>query len=273
MNNYLDQTTFCITAFQRPKELNRLLKSIYLYFINPKILVVCDSKNQSKEREIAKNYPNCRFIFTEYDIGLSKKRNILLENCTTRFFLLLEEDYIFFDSEGLLTAYDLLISEKLDLVGGRVENIYSLDFIQILVAFKKIFMKFDFSRLKQILAKRRVPINVMGNFTEFGNELKLIWNSKPLDEVDNIQFDLYPNFFLAKKESLKKINGWQPDSIKIGAEHGLFFIRLYESKIKSRFLNSFVVIHKPKKRLSYLVLRMRKFKIDYSLYTNYENVS
>lgn len=272
MNNYLEHITFSITAFERPKELDRLLKSIYLYFINPKIIVVCDSKNQVNERKIAKNYPKCKFIFTEYDVGLSKKRNILLENCTTSLFLLLEEDYIFSDSNGLFDSFKLLTTENLDLVGGRVENIYSFDIIQLLVAFKKIFMKLDFTRLKQILTKQRVPVNVLGNFKKINNDLKLIWNSKSLDEVDKISFDLYPNFFLARKESINIINGWQPESIKIGAEHGLFFIRLYDAKMKSRYLNSFVITHKPKKRINYLLLRMRKYKIDYNLYTSYDKV-
>lgn len=49
-------------------------------------------------------------------------------------------------------------------------------------------------------------------------------NGKLFLEKDIYQCDFVNNFFIAKTDSIKKLNGWQPEYIKL-AEHMLFFIR------------------------------------------------
>ena len=272
MSFTIEDVTFCITCFNRPKELNRILKSISSNFIDPKVLVVCDSKNQKKERKISKLFPHYSFIFTDYDIGLSKKRNILMNHCKTRLFCLLEEDFIFEHNNGISLAIESLNSDSVDFVGGRVDNIFDLDMVHLLVAFKKIINGKGFNRLINIIYRKKEPINHYGNFEIHKNKLFTRWNSKSLEEVDGNSFDIYPNFFLCTLDLIKKIDGWQPDSLKNG-EHGVFFARLFENEFKGIFLNEFKILHRPKKRLFYLKKRLRKSFADISNFTNFEELN
>lgn len=266
----ISSVTFGITCFERPKELHRLLKSIYLYFQKPDVIVVCDSKNKSKEKKLAKEFDEVNFIFTDYDIGLSAKRNIMFRNSKKDFILILEEDFEF-RNNNLIQAIQTLKRGKLDLCAGRVVNIYQLDLVNLVVALKKILIRFDFSRLIHIFKGSHVDINHYGWFRVNENKLLTNWNDNPLNLMNHSSFDMYPNFFIIRKTKLIELNGWQPEQLKNG-EHGLFFIRLFESEIKSVFLYDFDILHKPKKRLNYLFKRMRRFDVDVSNYYSYKEI-
>lgn len=266
----ISSVTFGITCFERPKELHRLLKSIYLYFQKPDVIVVCDSKNKTKERSLAEKFGKANFIFTDYDIGLSVKRNIIFKNSKKEFVLILEEDFEF-RNNNLIQAIHTLKKEKLDLCAGRVVNVYQLDLVNLIVAFKKILNRFDFSRLIHIVKGSHVDINHYGWFKVNEDKLSTKWNNIPLNLMDHSSFDMYPNFFIIRKTKLIELNGWQPEQLKNG-EHGLFFIRLFESKIKSVFLYDFDILHKPKKRVNYLLKRMRRFDVDVSNYHSFKEI-
>ena len=269
MNYEFKDITFGITCFERPKELHRLLISIYRYFEQPNVLVVCDSKNQNKEQKVATQFPEASFIFTEYDVGLSRKRNIIMNHAKTELILILEEDFIFQQREGLELALETMNKDNLDLVAGRVDNKYDFDLTNLAVATKKIITKFDFSRLKLLLNGQIEPINFYGTFKISANILWVEFNKSSLLDKDQSSFDLYPNFFIVKKSILIQLNGWQPESLKV-REHIVFFVRLYELKIKSKFIYSFNILHRPKKRWTYVIRRLRKQNTDLTEYINYK---
>lgn len=272
MNYRIHDITFGITCFERPKELRRLLLSIYKYFENPIVLVVSDSKYNKMELLLSKEFNEVKFIFTDYDVGASKKRNIIMNEVKTSLILLLEEDFIFVDSKGLESAINTMNNKKLDMIAGRVENVYEFDLTNFLVAMKKILFRFDFSRIQEILLQSKVPVNFYASYSSKNNELVTHWNKLPLNEINETRFDLYPNFFLIKKENLIRINGWQPEDLKDYREHVLFFVRLYEENLKSLFLYDFYILHKPKKRLFYLLKRLRKTDFEISDYIKYKNI-
>lgn len=267
----IDSVTFGITCFERPKELKRLLNSIYLFFDNPNVIVVCDSKKPSREKIIAKAFDKVQFIFTEYDIGLSAKRNLIYKNSSKEFILVLEEDFEFYNN-SLESALVYMKQEELDLLGGRVLNYYQLDFVNIAVAFKKIILKSDFSRIRNILQGNHVELNHYGVFEVINNRLFTQWNSIDLELNDRKKFDIYPNFFLIKRSLLIKVAGWQPESLKNG-EHGLFFVRLFQKNINSQFYFGFSIFHKPKKRILYIIKRMRKMNVNISDYHKYKEIN
>jgi GT2 family glycosyltransferase len=272
MKPTLSSITFGITCFERPKELDRLLKSIFMFFYDPKIIVVCDSKNTSKEEKVCNKYSNIIFIKVAYDSGLSIKRNLLMSSAKTEYLLLLEEDFIFEDSNGTTKALEFISSKPLDLIGGRVENLFDLDFTNFIVATKKILLKSDFKRLFDIILKRRFPLTHYGSFLTQNTSLNIVWYNKELESANEKAFDIYPNFFLVKLETLRSINGWQPENLKI-REHALFFIRLFEFGINSCYLHDFKILHRPKKRLFYLIKRMRKYNVNTESFTKYREIN
>jgi GT2 family glycosyltransferase len=272
MKPTLDSITFGITCFERPKELDRLLRSITINFSDPNIIVVCDSKNTSVEKKVCGKYNNILFISTDYDSGLSKKRNLLMSSTKTEYLLLLEEDFIFEDSIGTEKALNYITKNQLDLVGGRVENIFDMDVTNLLVATKKILLKLDFKRLIDILFKRRSPLTHYGIFRAIDTTIDIIWFEDDLISANEKSFDIYPNFFLIKLETIKAIDGWQPEQLKNG-EHALFFIRLFELGIKSCYLDEFRILHRPKKRFFYLIKRMRKSEANIENYTKYREIN
>jgi hypothetical protein len=268
MDYSIMDVTFGITCFERPKELKRLLESIYKYFNNPNVIVVCDSKNPTKEKKLEKKYDSAGFYFEKYDVGLSKKRNIIIDKTKTKLILILEEDFIFEDNEGLNLALAEMNKRRLDLLAGRVENIYDFDLFHFIVAIKGVMCRLDLSFLNSIIKGNRTSSKTYGNFEISNNDLYININNKDLIEVDGVRFDLYPNFFIAQKSILSKLNGWQPEEIKV-REHIIFFARLYDLNISSSFLYDFYILHRPKKRLLYLFKRYKKHKMNLSKYLRY----
>ena len=253
----LNDLTFVITAFNRPKELRRLLKSINDGYDGVSVNIADDSKKALSDK-FFKDYNKIiiHYNYVGFDLGLNYKRNRLLESVKTKYFLLLEEDMIMDTKSNVLEEIIEIIKEiDLALISGIVFNYYTFDLINFLVSIKKIF-SCDFSRIINILTKKPELVNFYGIFDNDGH---IIFNNINLLGQNLKSFDFYPNFFIGDKGKILSIGGWYPENIKIRGDHIKFFKDFKEAGLKSLLYTQLTVKHLPKKRLLYLIYRMRPY--------------
>lgn len=254
-NSYIDKVTIVITVFNRKKQLKNLLDSIKTLFGNNVKVMIADDSFYCLKETFAENI---KYMYFGFDKGLNYKRNRLIESVETEFFILLEEDMILFDEEGIITGIKYISEHGLDLLGGVVLNYYRPNLVNLVVAIKKIFTNKNnrFDRLMRIINQSPEIINFYGHYDENNN---LIWNKEVLNMNKVYNFDFYPNFFIARTQSILEMKGWQPETIKIRGEHGIFFRDFKNSHLRSSLHTKLKVKHYPTKSLIYLFFRMRNF--------------
>lgn len=112
----MKDVTFCITSFERPEHLYRLLKSIRNFYPDAKVLVA----------DYSEAHPNIFFgklITLEFDTGLSAARNVLATACQTKYMLLLEEDFVFTKHTKIEPMLDIMENDKdqeIGVIGGAI---------------------------------------------------------------------------------------------------------------------------------------------------------
>jgi len=218
----MNDVTFIIKTFERPKTLGRLLKSIRQFYYDVKIIVADDSKKTSKNknRRICAKY-NTQYIELPYDSGLSKGRNEMVQMVKTKFFLLLDDDYIFIDKTDIFKLKNILLNYHLDIVGGgwiegenvrHFEGIYELEDGKL-----HLFPKF-------------------------------------YDKINECYFcDFVHNFFLAKTDSVRQIL-WD-EKLKL-IEHTDFFFRA-RGKLKVGYVPTVAIFHARETNWLYSKMRNR----------------
>ena len=112
-----DDVTAIIKAFERPDAVVNLYNSIRKFYPELKIIVIDDSR---EAMDIAIFDENVEYIHTEFDIGLSAGRNLALSKVKTKYFLLLDDDFLFTNNTKLEKMYELLENSKFDLISGNV---------------------------------------------------------------------------------------------------------------------------------------------------------
>lgn len=249
-----DDLTIIIKTFERKDSLFRLLKSIEKTYKELKIIIVDDSK-KSYKKEILKKYQNIlniEYYILDFDSGLSKGRNFLLNKVKTKYFLLCDDDFEIYEKTDLRNAYLKIEKYNLDILGGSYSNILApttiINILKILKKPKRI-LNYFFKKGESYLYNAKIEIN--------GNDIYI-------DRKDTFYFkkedvyitDMVQNFFIGKTESIKKISGWQPEEVKMG-EHSIFFIRAKQSKLKIGFLENFYINHYPEVTLEYYKYRKR----------------
>ena len=196
--------TFIIKTFERPKALQRLLKTMveYGYIDNP-IIIIDDSKKFIKIDSLP--FKDFKYIFTEFDIGLSAGRNLALSMVMTRSFITLDDDFFF----TYKTNIDLLVKTMqkydLDICGGSVNA-----------------LKFT----------GRIDYVIDSN----GNKVIRLWRKKYEEKLDEniFLFNQIPNFFIGNTKKVLSFNGWDKE-IKIGHEHITFFEYCKRHELKVGF--------------------------------------
>ena len=109
----ISDVTLIIKTFERHYAVTRLVRSIKRRYRQANILVVNDSKNPKKLDGVDN-------LIMPYDTGISVGRNAALEHINTRYFLLLDDDFVFSRRQKL----GYLISQmeehdNIDILGGR----------------------------------------------------------------------------------------------------------------------------------------------------------
>jgi glycosyltransferase involved in cell wall biosynthesis len=112
-----ENLTAVIKTFERPRELWRLIESIRRFYPGMNIIVVDDSKEPL-------NVKGVKNIVMPYDSGVSAGRNRALSEVKTPYFLLLDDDFIFYRKTDLLPALQKMHENaNIDIMGGEVINL------------------------------------------------------------------------------------------------------------------------------------------------------
>ena len=237
--------TILIKTNDRYVCLNRLLKSIFKFYPNIKVMIADDGKIKYKEK-ILKKYAkyDIDYYCLKNDSGLSKGRNFLLNKTKTKHFLLCDDDFVFDKKTNIELCLEKIKEKKLDILGGYIRN------YKIITNFKDKIILF----IQKIL-RYELPTNYIGNIKVDGAVFKANYFIHSFPSYQKT--DIVLNFFIAKTESVKAMGGWD-DQLKL-QEHTEFFYRAKLNKLKVGFINSFSVKHMPIKMGEYKKARERDF--------------
>jgi hypothetical protein len=112
--------TFGVTAFERPRHLERLVASIRRFYPAARVIVADNGRQKAVLNEAAAG-GHVEVLDLPYDCGLSAARHALVQRLTTPYFLLLEEDFVFTAETTIEPLVDILDHDgQLGAVGGSV---------------------------------------------------------------------------------------------------------------------------------------------------------
>lgn len=107
--------TCIIKTFERPHICQRLVDSILSKYKDMLILVADDSKEPSE-------FPGATTFTMPFDSGLSAGRNFLLRKVKTKYFVLLDDDWIFTDKTKLEEFVQIFQGSNLDILAGIIKG-------------------------------------------------------------------------------------------------------------------------------------------------------
>lgn len=262
--------TIIVKTFNRKTALVRFLESVVSYYPHLPIIIADDSRRPYKEEILKKfNTLNLEYHILPFDTGLSKGRNFLLSKVKTKYFLLCDDDFEFDERSNIENCLEVLIETKVDIIGGAIYNIVTLDTLySYLWCLKKPSRFLDVIRKKEFKAVYNGQINrVNQNCTVTVNK-----NYDSYEYGSLYDSDIVLNFFIANTDTIKKLGGWIPETAKVG-EHEVFFIRAKEFGVKVRYLHGFGIKHYPQKKMNYNRYRIRnkKMREEALLYCGIQN--
>lgn len=193
MNNNI---TILIKTFNRPSCLNRLLISIEKYYPDIKIIILNDGDN-----DLQSTIKNVTIINTEFDIGVSAGRNRLVSEVKTKYFITLDDDFIFTEDTKIENFYNIMENSNLTILAGRVNN-------------------------KQISSDIVVTEEPDGDIVKFN--LKKEFKIKYVKNLSYYHADFVYQFFIAKTKTIKDYKILWDSDIKIG-EHSIYFYNIFKN--------------------------------------------
>ena len=221
--------TCVIKTFERPEVCQRAVDSIRSRYPDIPILVADDSEKPSDYEGVTKTF------HMPFDSGLSAGRNLLVRNVKTKYFVLLDDDWIFIDDPN----------------NGK-------HFGTDLERFLKIFESSDLDILGGIVKGENGRSHFYGTIEKNGpvlnTTMKRIDKGKPFTRCDFTH-----NFFIAKTEVILKYL-WD-EELKLN-EHMEFFLRLKvdgKGSVKVGFTWDVHVLEKRIKSEKYKKFRKRNF--------------
>lgn len=231
----LNDVSILIKTLERPEQLHNQLYSLRKYKFSGPVIIADDSRDPYKEQTLSL-FPdlNINYIILPFDTGTAEGRNVMLENTTTEYFVLCDDDFIFEPRTRLPVMRKMLIDNQLDLLGGvfRQYNLKS----------RKDTLKFRISNW--IFRKINILIPAT-NIFEYHASFDLTENicrMKKISYQDPFTIcDMTHNFFIAKTEKVKSFGGWNP--ILKGGEHQNFFIRAKLNGLKIATTRLCGVVH------------------------------
>ena len=241
----MDEVTFIIKTLDRPYCLNRLVKSIYRYYPDARILVGDDSEVSCKET-IKKRYPDKKITVYElpHDCGISYGRNYLVKQVKTKYFVLLDDDFEFDRFTDIQIGLGILNEKELDIVGGYFRE-YPV--IRSVLDYPIYFVKTVFGAVRKY--------NYIGYIEEKAGEVRVKYYTKRFPEYE--EADLVHNFFIARTDVIREKCLWD-EPIKVH-EHTLFFIKAKRKGLKVGFTGEMSVRHKPIRFSKYNRYRERNY--------------
>ena len=245
----MEDITFVIKTFERPFCLIRLVKSIYKYYPDAKIVIGDDSAVSCKGT-IGKRFPQKDITVYElpYDCGISYGRNFLIGKVNTGYCILLDDDFVFDKKTDVKKCLEVLKEKELDICGGYLRNYPALG-----VAIDNI------KYIPKIILRGVQNYNYIGYIAYKDNEFNIKYYTKRFPDFERV--DIVLNFFIAKTEVLRDKCPWD-DLLKIH-EHTAFFIKAKKLNLNIGFSKEMSVMHKPIRNKKYYQHRFRKQSINW----------
>lgn len=221
----LSDITFVIKTFERPQCLLRLLSSLLKQYPNVPTIIVDDSKNINFNIRVPKHV---RYFKLPFDVGLSAGRNFALNKVETKYFVLLDDDFLFdnhITKNCLENLKQGIVEHDLDICGGRV---YDTD--------RQTFLSY---------------------YANLSVEDKILKQTSIKTDKDNNHYtcDLILNFFIADTKKVLDMGGWDPE-LKV-AEHTDFFLKCKRAKLKTGFILDATILHQKQLPQQYAPFRKR----------------
>lgn len=111
-----DKITLIVKTFERPQCLSRLIYSIKMMYPSLHIIVVDDSREESRIIQ------GVKYLRMPYNSGVSAGRNLALSQVETPYVVTLDDDFVFNGKTKLELWLEILETTGLDLIGGNVEG-------------------------------------------------------------------------------------------------------------------------------------------------------
>jgi GT2 family glycosyltransferase len=222
----LSQLTAIIKTFQRPRALDRLIRSIRRYYPQLRIAVADDGFAPTRRDDVD-------YLRLTADVGLSAGRNALLRHIATPYFLLLDDDLEFCKRTRIERLLNLVASGQVDIAAG------------------------DYQRCKHVLMftrRRWQPFH--GNFQFEKGDLRLV--RRNLRSQSSYELcDIVHNFFVARTNDVLALGGWD-EQLKLN-EHVEFFVRLFRQEMRVAYCADVVAWHWMERDAVYARYRGRDF--------------
>jgi len=206
-----------VKTHERPKCLSRLLHSIHEHAPDTKVVVVDDSRRAEEAKSTAdkagllKLAGGVDYVAAEYDVGVAAGRNIGVNRVTTRFTVMLDDDFVFTNETQLDQLIKVVSSGDADIAGGELYVVPD-------------DLKMGLPIADNLLQKRRVVVS--GAFSLAHDKKRRMLGSRvaqlPKDHSTCVAAQMVSNFFVAKTDTLKQLK-WDPDLKLSEAED--FFLR------------------------------------------------
>lgn len=218
--------TFIIKTFKRKEACEKLVKSIRKYYNYP--ILIANDDDEKLEIDGAKVY------HLDFDVGLSAGRNFLIKKVETKYFVLLDDDFVFTKETDINKFLELVENTDFDLIGGSLREDGKIRNYEGTYEFKNRILKYD-----------KEPIST--------------------DEIIP-QYDFVFNFFIARTDIFDEI-GWD-EKLKL-AEHTAFFFD-HKGQMKIGYCEDVIVTHEPIRLPNYSEWRARgkQFMNDFCVARN-----
>jgi len=155
-----DNVTLIIKTLERPDVLARLIKSIPGGYH----VIVADDSFKPVVRD------DVEYMVMPYDSGISAGRNLLISKVKTKYFVLLDDDFIFTPSTDVALMESLIDGSVLDILGG-------------------------------IVIHHQVPLFYHGLFVNDGDVVS--YAKGGVEHEDYTEVDFIPNFFIGRTDSFR----------------------------------------------------------------------
>ncbi|MHB0960773.1 MAG: glycosyltransferase family 2 protein [Pirellulaceae bacterium] len=206
----LSDITAVVKTFQRPRSLDRLIRSLRRFYPDLHIMVADDSLTPRPRRDV-------EYVRLEPDTGVGAGRNALLQRVATPYFLTLDDDYE-------LTG-ETRIESLVELVAGGQAAIAAGDCL----------------RCKRRLFRTKYrPQPYFGTIEIADGQLTLSQGFRSRHE-GYLLCDIVPQFFVADTRAIQSIGGW--DSELKTNDHQEFFVRAKRHGLMVAYRASVSVLH------------------------------
>ncbi len=222
-------TTAIIKAFERPRALRRLVKSLQRFYPTMRIIVADDSLREPTPP------PGVEFIRLEPDTGASEGRNQLLQRVATPLFWQLDDDFELTKGTSFEKLATPVAQADADIVGG--------DCIRC--------------KRKWFGWLRHKPSPFYGRIDFRDGELRLSPGEHRRDE-GYLVCDIVPQFFVARTKTIVDMGGW--DSELKTEEHEEFFVRCQQHGLRTLYCPDVTVRHWSDLPAHYAKFRQRSYR-------------